>query len=391
MAMKPSEFILGIDFGTSNSCATLRHPNGEIEIIKSDEYEEMFPSCVFLNKEGKLDLGLLAEQQALSEPSRFRDKLKRDLLEDKPIFLGSRKYEPYKLVAQLLAYVKETAERNRGRIEQVVLTVPAGYTSREKGLMRRAATEAGFREIDLLPEPVAAAMYYAQREKSDLEKGDYALVYDFGGGTFDVALLEKTETGYQFPGVQGSLSDCGGVDIDILIYQRILAHCGEEFINRLQSSDSDAEIRLHYELFDVARKRIKHNLTTKTEVFTMLPYGLPVDSFSMKRVELNQLIEPLLQRTIQCCEQVIADAGLQPEDISLVLLVGGSSFIPLVRQLLEKTFACTVVLAKKPHLAVCQGAALSIEPAPVEEAAPSPQPRADRFMAIPYNPNKGFF
>ncbi|MCL6590901.1 MAG: Hsp70 family protein [Firmicutes bacterium] len=390
MVMRNNGGLLGIDFGTSNSCAALLYPDGKLEIVRIDEYDEMFPSCVYLNRAGEIEVGITAEQQALDEPCRFRDKLKKDLLENKPIFLGGQKFAPYQLISPVLAYIKQVAERLYAPLERVVITVPAGYTKREKELMEKAAREAGFGELTTLAEPLAAAIYYARQENNPLPPGSCALIYDFGGGTFDAALVEMTENGYIFPGIQGCLRDCGGTDMDIMLARKILSQCGPEFESRLVSGSTDAEIRLQYELLDLCRKRIKHRLTELQEVTARLPYGLPLGQFQMTRKEFNAMITPMIRRTIQCCEQTIANAKKKPSDLALILLVGGSSNIPLVKEELQRSFACPVMLAKKPQLAVCQGAALSFDKGRENVTLPSLTPSGNDLW-IDYNPSQGIF
>jgi molecular chaperone DnaK len=185
---------LGIDFGTCYSSAAV-WANGELKRVKEPlKLGYSFPSSVFVNEKGELFVGEAAENQRRLNPERYRRAFKRDLGASTPFILGDRQFLPEDLVAAVLKTLKREAEEMvQTPLERAVVTVPATYTVYRKQLMEKATKAAGFTTVELLAEPVAAAMYYDNPMSGGaaLAEGEVLLVYDLGGGTFDAALLQK--------------------------------------------------------------------------------------------------------------------------------------------------------------------------------------------------------
>ena len=261
---------LGIDFGTTFSSAAL-FVNGEIKRVKEPMRSGYsYPSSAFVNKEGKVFVGQAAENQRGQDPSSYRREFKRDLGQKIPSSLGNRKFLPEDLVSEMLKVLKREAEEmvNRQRIESAIVTIPASYAGYRAELMEQAARDAGFKQVQLLPEPVAAAIYYDRGQP--LADGERLLVYDLGGGTFDAALMEKRGDRFELLAQPVGDERLGGSDFDTAIYNHLRQNCSQTLSQLLDPSQRDARaIRTRLKVVDWLRD-FKHQLSvllTKSSFF----------------------------------------------------------------------------------------------------------------------------
>ena len=376
---------LGIDFGTTFSSAALVVGEKLVMVKEPLKLGYSFPSSVALTRRGELVVGQAAENIRRLYPLRYRREFKRDLGQAVPLLLGERQMLPEDLVAEVLRALKREAEQMlNGALTAAVITVPATYDGHKHDLMERAAEAAGFegRQVTMLEEPVAAALYHARSGGTGpgMADGETMLVYDLGGGTFDAALVRKTAAGYELLGLPKGLPRCGGVDFDREIYKDVKAQCGAALGDLLDPSRRDEEAlaaRLAVEEFC---RDVKHQLSAASEAEARLPVGAAPPIYRLTRDAFNEMIRPLVDGTIEPCRAVLDSAGIESKDVSGVLLVGGSCRIPYVQQVVERELGRPVLWVDEPELAVCQGAAL-YGAALEEEWEPPRPPRRDVIVS----------
>ncbi|MFC5664505.1 Hsp70 family protein [Kitasatospora misakiensis] len=344
--------VLVVDFGTSSSSAAVVLDGRERALKEPSSGLLSWPSAVSLGADGRLLVGSAAERRKRAEPDSYRAEFKRDLGERAPVVLGGRSFTAVALVAAVLAEFRGQARAAVGReVDRLVVTVPASYgpVDPRREAMLAAGAAAGFRSVELLAEPVAAA--HATVAGAPFAPGATVLVYDFGGGTFDTALV-RIGAGGASPTVLGhaALDDCGGRDIDALLAGGI-ATAGREWLDPLMAAGAT---RARLELGDFVR-RIKHQLSEAAEVED---YFTPVTPASrVARAQLDYLVGPLIDRTVACCRQLLAAHRVRARDVDAVLLVGGTTRIPLVATLLADRLGRPLRLVEDPDLAVVHGAA----------------------------------
>ncbi|QZY56860.1 Hsp70 family protein [Crassaminicella profunda] len=352
---------LGIDLGTSFSSAAIIE-NGKPVALKvatsrgfrGDSFS--IPSSVFINDNGEILLGQAADNNRLKAPDRFKDEFKRDLGQKIPYELRGYKCLPEGLYKEFFKYFKIKAEERIGKtINKVVVTYPAKYAKYKKDLIEEAAKKAGFGTIKLLDEPTAAAIYYSTKE--NIKYGEKILVYDLGGGTFDVALIQK-EKGNTYKQLTESLGlgRCGGIDFD----RKIFKDMKNTFINSLQTTLSKGDInsdRLVTNMFQESIK-VKHQLSTDKEAFTSIKIEHDFEEYALKRENFEEMIQADIENTCKYIRDIVKNAGLEMKDIDKVLLVGGSTRIPYVKEMVEKTIGKKTNKDFDPELAICFGAAV---------------------------------
>lgn len=351
--------ILGIDIGTSYSSAAAL-VNGQIRMIKTATGASAFgdsyslPTAVYA-AEGELLLGQAALNRRRADPSRFKNEFKRDFGTTSPYLLGDLSYLPEHFYSELLLHFKKQAEEQTGeRVERVCLTHPANYGNTKKRLIEKAAQNAGLLNITLIDEPTAAAAGYAQQEK--VENGDILLIYDLGGGTFDAAVIKKTAGGYVHLTEPLGISQCGGMDFDRAVYEDIMRKLGEKGgsdIGRLRQ-----ERRFTAMLSEVC-VQIKHQLSLAKTHTEPIAVGFDYFDYVITKEELEGMIRSLVTDTCERVKAVLKNAGLVPSDVDRVLLVGGSTRMPLVRKMVGETLERDLSFDADPELAICRGAALS--------------------------------
>jgi actin-like ATPase involved in cell morphogenesis len=344
------------------------------------------PSNVFVTPQGQMLVGMAANNRCQSDPLRYRRELKRDLGKSTPIFLGTHPFLPEQLIAHIFSKIRNNANSQMESIGKplftgAVLTIPATYQEHKRTLMHKAATQAGFssEELTLLTEPEAAALYYARQ--SNLTEGEILLVYDLGGGTFDTALLQKRENGFEYLTPPAGIERCGGVDFDRSIYTDLIRENPELQAVLQGERDDKAALTARMNIGEMCIN-LKHQLseTEEAEISFVTPGSGRFIEYHLSRTAFNQMITPTIQETLTCCQQMIQQANLSKEQISRILLVGGSCRIPYVQQMLQRTLGCPMSAAPDLELVVCQGAALYA--AQYEVYIVSPVPRERDFTTI---------
>ncbi|MCK9932094.1 Hsp70 family protein [Frankia sp. Mgl5] len=361
------EPILAIDYGTYSASAALV-VDGKVATVREPASGAAgWPASVFADGE-VLVVGTLAERRKRIWPAAYRGGVKRDLTRNAAVTLDGRAHQPAALVTAVLAALRVEAEVQLAgeALRRAVVTVPASYDPAGplRRTMIRAAEEAGFVDVDLLAEPVAAA--WAPMGPAGPQPGNLVLVYDLGGGTFEAALVVVGEDGRHELLGHASLHDCGGRDFDQLLFDEILGHYGpglEPLLNPTGVGEvfQTAASRTRHELLDFARA-VKHQLTDVAfveDVFS--PAGLLV---SLERDRFDKLASPTLARTMACCQHLLESTGISPEQLDGVLPVGGSSRMPVVTEILAGRLGVGtdwphqhVFTAPEPDQAVVLGAA----------------------------------
>jgi HEAT repeat protein/actin-like ATPase involved in cell morphogenesis len=351
---------LGIDFGTTFSSAAILI-NGEIKRVKEpSKLGYSFPSSIFVDKQGKVFVGQFAENQRFQDTSSYIREFKRELGKTMSSTWGIRKFLPEDLVSEMFKLLKQEAEKMvNQQIDGVIATIPASYTDYRSELMEKAARNAGFKQVQLLPEPVAAAIYYDHPSSGGkpLAKGEVLLVYDLGGGTFDAALLQKQGDGYQMLAQPVGDENLGGSNFDWAMYQDLQAQCSDTLRALLNPrAQEERAMKTRLRVKDWLRE-FKHQLSSLEQHTDDLPVG-DFESYTLTRKRFEEMIHPQLQTTCGLCNQLVASAGLRWEQVGKILLVGGSCRIPYVQRLLYSQFKRPVEWVDELELAVCLGAAI---------------------------------
>jgi len=361
---------LGIDFGTSNTVAVVAVDATPPHPLLFDG-SPMLPSAVYLDPAGRLVAGRDAERAARLDPSRFEPNPKRRV-DEGAVFLGDREVPVPQLVAAVLARVGEEAHRWVGDAFDLVLTHPAGWSSPRRAVLIDAARLAGLPVPRLVPEPVAAASYFTTVLRASVPPGAALAVYDLGGGTFDAAVVRRSPAtgGFEVLSSQG-LADLGGLDFD----QALVDHLGRGYSTSrttlwkgLVSPEDAAQRRQRALLYDDVRGA-KETLSRGASADVHLP-ALDVAAH-VTRDELEELVRPMVARTVECLVRTIGDARLGDDDLVGVFLVGGSSRIPLVARMIHHELGIAPTALEQPETVVAQGAVSDDRGTPSVSAPPS--------------------
>ena len=368
--------IIGIDLGTTNSCVSVMEGNEPV-VIPNAEGHRTTPSIVAFTDGGERKVGDPAKRQAITNPKRTVFSIKRFMGEkydnvasdiarapysivrgdnNTPrVDIDGRMYTPQEISAITLQKMKKTAEDYLGQeVTEAVITVPAYFSDSQRQATKEAGEIAGLKVRRIINEPTAAALAYGLDKKDADMK---VAVYDLGGGTFDISILELGDGVFEVKSTNGD-THLGGDDFDhVLIDYMVEAFKAEHGIDLRQ--DPMALQRLK----EAAEKaKIELSSTTTTEI--NLPYIMPVNGIpqhlvmSLTRAKFEQLCDHLVQKTIEPCRIALRDAGLQASDIDEVILVGGSTRIPAIQQIVEKFFGKAPNKSVNPDEVVAIGAAI---------------------------------
>ncbi len=348
--------IIGIDLGTTNSCVSVMEGNEPV-VISNAEGKRTTPSVVAFVEGGERKVGDPAKRQAITNPTKTIYSIKR--------FMGSsfdesnkevsrvpyqvvkgdnntprvkiddRLYSPQEISAMILQKMKKTAEDYLGQeVTEAVVTVPAYFNDAQRQATKEAGEIAGLTIKRIINEPTAAALAYGLDKKGIDQK---IVVFDFGGGTHDVSVLELGDGVFEVLSTDGD-THLGGDDVD----EAIIALLAEEFKND-EGLDLRKDPMALQRLKEAAEKaKIELSSTTSTEI--NLPYIMPVDVVpkhlvrTLQRAKFEQLISEIVERTIAPCRSALKNAGLSPSDINEVILVGGSTLIPGIQDVVERFF-----------------------------------------------------
>ena len=378
MAYTPPDmsYQLGIDLGTTYTAAAVA-VEGRVEPLNLGTRSAVLPTVVFARDDGELLVGDAAETRGVLEPTQVAREFKRRLGDTAPLVLGGVPYSAEALMGAVLGHVHRLAvERMGGEPSHVVITHPATYSAYRLDLLRDAVRRAGFASAELLTEPQAAATHYASFDR--VAVGDVIAVYDLGGGTFDAAIVRNTDRGFELLGQPHGLERLGGIDFDVAV----LEHVNETLGGQLTMlPEGDSSVRAGLARLRADARHAKEVLSTDTD--TTIPLIVPgvVGEVTLSRGELERLIVPRIRESITVLRQALASAGLEPADLSAVLLVGGSSQIPAVRRMVTDDLRVKVTADVDPEMAVALGAArhaalgaaatqpVPVEPVPVEPAS----------------------
>ncbi|MCP4961243.1 MAG: Hsp70 family protein [Actinomycetia bacterium] len=364
-------YWIGVDLGTTYTAAAT-HSSDRSEIFDLGTRTSTIPSVVYVRDDGTFLTGAAASRRALQDPSRVAREFKRRVGDPTPILLAGSPYPAEALSAKLLRSVIDAITTRQGSApEGVVLTHPANWGPYKLDLLAQALRVAEIGDVELLTEPEAAAIQYASLER--VEPGSVIAVFDLGGGTFDAAVLRKDdEQGFQFLGRPEGIERLGGADFDEAVFGFVSRWAGDA-IQALDPNDSTA-------LAAVARLRsecveAKEALSFDTKV--TIPVVLPNvhTEVTLTRSEFENLIRPSLDNAIETMRRVVKGAGIELSDVDLVLLVGGSSRIPLIGQMVAGGLGRPVAIDAHPKHLVALGAALAAstpDPPAVEVVVAAP-------------------
>jgi molecular chaperone DnaK len=346
-----SNKILGIDLGTTNSAFAVME-GGDPEIIVNGEGERTTPSVVAF-QDGEQLVGKPAKNQAVQNPDGTVESIKRHMGEEYSVSLDGEEYTPEQVSAMILQKIKRDAEDYLGEeIERAVITVPAYFSDRQRQATKDAGEVAGFDVERIINEPTAAAIAYGLDDESE----QTVLVYDLGGGTFDVSILDLGGGVYEVVATNGD-NDLGGDDWD----EAIVDWLADDF-QREHGIDLRDDRQALQRLYDAAEEA-KVELSSRKETTITLPFIAADDEgpkdleASLTRAKFESLTDDLVERTVEPTEQALSDAGLSRQDIDEVILVGGSTRMPMIQEKVEELAAQEPKKNVNPDEAVALGAA----------------------------------
>ncbi len=367
-------YALGVDFGTSNTVAVARWPNGRARPILVDG-SPLLPSAVYAEPGGELIAGRDAVHSARLDPARFEPNPKRHV-DDGLVLLGEREFPVIDLMAAVLSRVAEEWRRAAGPVPtEVTLTCPATWGTTRRSLLVDAADRAGLTNSRLVAEPVAAATYFAEVLGRDVPIGSVVVVHDFGAGTFDASVVARTAEGFEVLAVDGR-DDIGGLDVDAAVVEHVGRTLGEDGAatwKRLTEPATLEERRAQRQLWDDVRNA-KERLSRHQSADFVLP--LLDREIHLTRDELEQLARPVLDQTVQVTKRLLRWADLPDGRLAGVFLVGGASRIPLVATLLHRELGEAPVVIEQPELVVAEGSILA-DAALLATDAAAPGPTAE--------------
>jgi actin-like ATPase involved in cell morphogenesis len=378
-------YALGIDLGTTYTAAAVLR-DGRAEIASLGSRAAAIPSVVLLREDETILTGEAANRRALTEPHRVAREFKRRLGDTTPILLGGAPYSAEALMARLLrSVVQEVATREGSQPTAVCITHPANWGPYKTDLLVQAVRIANLDvPARLLTEPEAAAVFYASQQRIDA--GAVIAVYDLGGGTFDAAILRKSADGFEILGQPEGIERLGGIDFDAAVFNHVARALGGK-LDELDEDDPAA-------IAAVARLReecteAKEALSSDTDV--SIPVLLPnvATEVRLTRAEFEAMVRPALHDSIEALKRAMRSAGVGSDELHAVLLVGGSSRMPIVSQLVGAELGRPVAVDAHPKHAVALGAALiagGMAGAPPRSAATPLAPPAPAASASPAAP-----
>lgn len=347
--------IIGIDLGTTNSCVAVME-GGEPTVIVNAEGMRTTPSVVAFSKDGERLVGDVAKRQAVANPDHTVISIKRDMGSDKKIKIEGKEYTPQEISAMILTKLKNDAEKYlNGKVTQAVITVPAYFSDAQRQATKDAGKIAGLEVLRIINEPTAAALAYGIDK--DENKQQKVLIYDLGGGTFDVSILELGDGVFEVLATSGN-NRLGGDDFD----KKIMDYIVEEF-KKAEGIDLAGDKMAMQRIKEAAEKaKIDLSGVTKTKInlpFIAMANGAPKHlDMELTRAKFDSLTEDLVQKTIGPMEQAMKDAGLKYSDIAKVIMVGGSTRIPAVYDAVKKITGKEPYKGINPDECVAIGAAI---------------------------------
>lgn len=333
--------VIGIDLGTTNSCLAVME-GGEAVVIPNPEGARTTPSVVGFSKNGERLIGQLAKRQAVSNADGTISSIKRHMGTSHRVKIGDKEYSPQEISALILQKLKEDAEKYLGeKVTQAVITVPAYFSDAQRQATKDAGTIAGLEVLRIINEPTAAALAYGIDKTND----HTILVFDLGGGTFDVSILEMGDGVFEVKATSGN-NLLGGDDFD----ERVMNWLVDEF-RRTEAIDLSKD-RMAMQRLKEAAEKAKIELSGVMSTNINLPFitadgsGPKHLDLTLTRAKFDELTNDLVEKTMTPTRKALEDAGLTANDINRVILVGGSTRIPAVQEAIKK------FLGKEPHRGV---------------------------------------
>jgi len=368
--------IIGIDLGTTNSCVAVMEGNEPV-IVPNSEGKRTTPSIIAFTKDGEIKSGDSAKRQSVTNPEKTIYSIKRFMGESytnskkeiervsykvqkgknntAKIKIDDKFYTPQEISAMILQKMKKTAEDYLGQeVKEAVITVPAYFSDSQRQATKEAGEIAGFEVKRIINEPTAAALAYGLDKK---DKEMKIAVYDLGGGTFDISVLDVGDGVFEVKSTNGN-THLGGDDFD----QTIIDWLADEFLK-----DENIDLRkdpMALQRLREGAEKAKVELSSSSSTEINLPYIMPVDGIpkhlvkTLSRAKFEQLTDKLVQATIEPCKKALKDAGIKAADIDEVILVGGSTRIPAVQQVVEKFFGKAPSKTVNPDEVVAIGASI---------------------------------
>jgi molecular chaperone DnaK len=347
-----TDTIIGIDLGTTNSeVAVIRDGR---PVVLEDDGDPILPSVVGLSAQGQLLVGKAARNQYVLAPERTVRSIKRKMGQEVTVALGDQKYSPQEISAIILKTLKQRAEKALGfPVSKVVITVPAFFNDGQRQATRQAGELAGLEVVRIINEPTAAVLTY-DPHPPEMER---LLVYDLGGGTFDVSVAQVENGVVEIQASHGD-TQLGGDDFDQLLLDHVCdAFANEHGVDLRQFPGAKARV---LRAAEDAKKRLSFDaVTTIEEEFITEKNGKSLNLvMEINRYDYEDLIRPMLLKTLTCLDEALTDAKVQANQIDKVVLVGGATRTPLVHALLEERLGRPVHCEIEPDLAVAMGAAV---------------------------------
>ena len=345
--------IIGIDLGTTNSCVCV-YEGGEAKVIANPEGSRTTPSVVAFNKQGEKVVGEKAKRGMITNPDTI-SSIKRLMGTDKKVEIQGKKYTPEEVSAMILTDLKNTAEAYLGeKVTEAVITVPAYFNDAERQATKNAGKIAGLDVKRIINEPTAAALAYGL-DKQD--KTEQILVYDLGGGTFDVSILELGDGVFEVKATSGN-NKLGGDDFD----ERIMDYLVSEF--KKENGIDLSKDKMAMQRIKDAAEKAKKDLSGVTTTEISLPFltqgedgPLHLET-SLTRAKFEELVDDLIESTLKPVRKALKDSGLDKKDIDKVLLVGGSTRIPKVQEVIKNELGKEPSKGVNPDEVVAMGAAI---------------------------------
>jgi molecular chaperone DnaK len=333
--------VIGIDLGTTNSCVAVME-GGEAVVIPNPEGARTTPSVVGFKKDGERIVGETAKRQAITNPDRTIASIKRHMGTSHKESIDGKDYSAQEISAMILQKLKSDAEAYLGQtVTQAVITVPAYFNDSQRQATKDAGKIAGLEVLRIVNEPTAAALAYGLEKSED----QTILVYDLGGGTFDVSILELGDGFFEVKATSGD-NRLGGDDFDQLVMDYLVAEFKKE--QGIDLSKDKAAVQRLKDAAEKAKKELSGVLTTTVSLpFITVVDGVPQHlEINLTRAKFDELTASLVERTLGPTRQALNDAGMTPADLNRIVLVGGSTRIPAVQDAIKK------LTGKEPHKGV---------------------------------------
>ena len=344
--------IIGIDLGTTNSCVSVLE-GGEAKVIPNPEGGRTTPSVVAFKK-GERIVGDAAKRQAITNPNTV-SSIKRLMGTDKKVELDGKKYTPEEISAMILSYMKDYAEKYLGeKVTKAVITVPAYFNDAQRQATKNAGKIAGLEVDRIINEPTAAALAYGLDKQEDSHT---ILVYDLGGGTFDVSILDLGDGVFEVKSTAGN-NKLGGDDFD----NRIIDYLVEQF--KMENGVDLSKDKMAMQRLKEVAEKAKKDLSGMSSTQISAPFISQGDEgplhldMTLTRAKFEDLISDLVESTLDPVRQAMKDAKVKAKDIDKVLLVGGSTRIPMVQELIKKELGKEPSREVNPDEVVAMGAAI---------------------------------